>query len=211
MIEEKNKAINKPLVFAIIGVTLLVIAVSGSAYAFFTASATSDQFTGNTLNVKIGKPTVTLKSATGTKGDGLIPIHDGTASGHTTNQLTTAVNSTNNCVDKNNYTVCKIYEISITNSGTSATTVDTSITLTSTGANVTWAKMSAVNTFGSLKGSDDYLAQGTTLGASGTIKQYFVVYLKNTGADQTTADAGRDITGTVTVTASTGAQIEATF
>ena len=43
MIEEKKK-VNRPLVYAILGVTLLVLAVSGSAYAFFTAQATSDQF-----------------------------------------------------------------------------------------------------------------------------------------------------------------------
>ena len=46
---------------------------------------------------------------------------------------------------------------------------------------------------------------------NGSVTQYFVVYLKNTGADQTSADSGKSFTGTVTVTASTGAQIEATF
>lgn len=210
MIEEKKK-VNRPLIYAIIGVALLILAVSGSAYAFFTASATSDEFTGNTLDVKIDKPVVKLVSNTGTKGAGLIPIYDGSVSGHTTNQLINAVNSTYNCVDSNGYTVCKVYSITITNSGTGATTVNTSINLTAADTNITWAKMTGKNTFGSLKGTDNTLATGTALNGNGTITQYFVVYLKNTGDNQTSTDAGKSFSGTVTVAASTGAQIEATF
>lgn len=210
MIEEKKK-VNRPLIYAILGVTILILAVSGSAYAFFTASATSDEFTGTTLDVKINKPKVEKVSTDGAKGAGLIPIYDGSVSGHE-EQLTTATNSTNKCVDKNGYTVCKIYKVTITNGGSSETTIDTSVTLNDvTGTNITWAKMTGENTFDSLKGSDNTLAAGTSLGANGTVTQYFVVYLKNTGANQTSTDAGKSFSGTVTVTASTGAQIEASF
>ena len=67
--------------FAVVGVALLVIAVAGSAYAYFVASATSDGgVSGTTLNVKLDKPTVTLVSAKATGG--LIPIYDGTVTGH---------------------------------------------------------------------------------------------------------------------------------
>lgn len=212
MFEENNqgRGYNKSLIYAIAGVALLIVAVAGSAYAYFSASATSDAFTGTTLDVKLSKPTVTLKSGTGTQGAGLIPIHDGSVSGHN-NQLTTATNSTNNCIDSNNYTVCRIYEISVSNDGSTDTTVDFQINLTSAPANVTWAKMTAVNTFGALKGTDNYLEKNVALVGNGNVKKYFVVYLKNTGADQTTADSGKNISGTVTVTASTGANIEATF
>ena len=37
-----NKGVSKQLMFAVAGVALLVIAVAGSAYAYFVASATSD-------------------------------------------------------------------------------------------------------------------------------------------------------------------------
>ena len=209
MIEEKKK-VNRPLVYAILGVTLLVLAVSGSAYAFFTAQATSDQFSGNTIDVQIKKPVVTL--VVGDKTKGLIPIHDGSVTGHTTNQLTTAVSGTNKCVDKKGYMVCHVYKVTLSNEGRTATTVDTSITLNTGGAaNITWAKMTNQTTFGSLKGTDNSLAKKTDLGAGGTADLYFVVYLKNTGSDQTGTDAGRTYTGTVTVTASTGNTIEAQF
>ena len=105
MIENNNnKGVSKQLAFAISGVALLIIAVAGSAYAYFTASATSDAFTGSTLDVKLDKPVVTAVTADGAKGAGLIPIYDGSVDGNTTNQLTTAVSNTNKCIDKNGYT-----------------------------------------------------------------------------------------------------------
>ena len=213
MIENNNnnKGVSKQLAFAISGVALLIIAVAGSAYAYFTASATSDAFTGSTLDVKLDKPVVTAVTADGAKGAGLIPIYDGSVAGNTTNQLTTAVSNTNKCIDKNGYTVCKVYSVSIHNSGSTDTTVNFSVSLTSTGTNVTWAKMNSATEFASLKGSDNVLASNVGLAGGATVTKHFVVYLKNTGADQTSTDAGKTISGTVTVTASTGANIQATF
>lgn len=212
MIENNNnnKGVSKQLAFAISGVALLIIAVAGSAYAYFTASATSDAFTGSTLDVKLDKPVVTAVTADGAKGAGLIPIYDGTVTGHDS-QLSTAVSNTNKCVDKNGYTVCKVYSVSIHNSGSTATTVNFSVSLTSTGTNVTWAKMNSATEFGSLKGSDNVLASNVGLAGGATVTKHFVVYLKNTGDNQTSIDAGKTISGTVTVTASTGANIQATF
>lgn len=210
MIENNNKGVSKQLMFAVAGVALLVIAVAGSAYAYFTASATSDAFTGSTLDVKLDKPVVTAVTADGDKGAGLIPIYDGTVTGHDS-QLSTAVSSTNKCVDKNGYTVCKVYSVSIHNSGKTATTVNFSVSLTSTGTNVTWAKMNSATEFGSLKGSDNVLASNVGLAGGATVTKHFVVYLKNTGDNQTSTDAGKTISGTVTVTASTGSQVQATF
>ena len=205
---EEKKIINRPLIYAILGVTILVLAISGSAYAFFTAQAESDQFSGTTIDVKIAKPTVEL--VVGSKDNGLIPVYDGSVTGHTTNQLAAAVNTTNKCIDKNGYTVCHVYKITLSNTGSTDTKVNTSITLSGS-TNITWAKMTNQTTFGSLKDSDTSLAKDTVLGAKGTTDLYFVVYLKNTGSDQTSTDAGKTYTGTVTVTASTGATIEAMF
>lgn len=215
MFEENNqeKRMNKPLIYAIAGVALLVIAVSGSAYAYFSASASNtNAITGKTLDVQLS--IASLQKVSKGTGD-LIPIHDGTVSGHTTNQLTTAVSTTNDCVDKNNYTVCQVYELVINNGGTNATTVDTEITVSgSTG--IKWAKMTGRNALGDVNLTTGALATGVTLPAkannvNGSVTQYFVVYLQNTGGDQTSADSGKTIKGTVTVKASTGANIEATF
>lgn len=204
-----NKNKKKGYLFAIIGVFTLIVAVAGSTYAYFVASATSDAFTGKTLDVKISKPTVEIVSGTGTKGSGLIPIYDGSVAGHDS-QMATAVSAAKNCIDKNGYTVCHVYKVTIANSGADATTIDTSVSLNKNGAtNLKWASMSNQNTFGSIEPT--LLGDDVTLAGSGSVVQYFVVYISNTGADQTNPDSGKNYTGTVTVTASTGSQIQAEF
>lgn len=211
MIENNNnKGVSKQLAFAISGVALLIIAVAGSAYAYFTASATSDGgISGTTLNVKLDKPIVTLVSTKATGG--LIPIYDGTVNGHTS-QLSAAATATNQCVDKNGYTVCKVYKISVKNSGTTATTVNTTLNLNNGGAtNLKWARMTSSTVVDTTLPTNSTVSTGKELGAGATLEQYIMVYLKNTGADQTSTDAGRTISGTVTVTASTGANVQATF
>ena len=215
MIEEKKK-VNRPLVYATLGVTLLVLAVSGSAYAFFAASATNaNAISGKTLDVKLSITSLTKVSA-GT-GD-LIPIYDGTVSGHET-QLSNAVTSAKvtgktDCIDNNGYTVCQVYELKIGNAGSNDTKINTEITVNG-GTNVKWAKMTDRNTpaagTANVNLSTGTLASDVTLSKNGTVTQYFIVYLKNTGGDQTAADSGKDISGTVTVRASTGANIEAKF
>ena len=216
MFEENNqeKRMNKPLIYAIAGVALLVIAVSGSAYAYFSASASSSAISGKTLDVQLS--IASLRKVSRGTGD-LIPIYDGTVSGHAS-QLSTATNSTNDCVDKNGYTVCQIYKVTINNNGTNSTNINTTITLNGTN-DVKWARMTARNTFDTILptsqtanlNTSDVVLPAKSGTAVGTTTQYFVVYLMNTGDNQTTADGGKTITGTVTVTASTGSRIEATF
>lgn len=211
MIENNNnKGVSKQLAFAISGVALLIIAVAGSAYAYFTASATSDGgISGTTLNVKLDKPIVTLFSTKATGG--LIPIYDGTVNGHTS-QLSAAATATNQCVDKNGYTVCKVYKISVKNSGSTATTVNTTLNLNNGGAtNLKWARMTSATVVDTTLPTNSTVSTGKELGAGATLEQYIMVYLKNTGADQTSTDAGKTISGTVTVTASTGANVQAEF
>ena len=218
MTENNNQErfLNKPLIYAIAGVALLVIAVSGSAYAYFTASTSSpsNAISGKTLDVQMSVAKVERVS----KGTGdLIPIYDGTVSGHV-EQLSTATNSTNDCVDKNGYTVCQIYSVTINNNGTNSTSINTTITLNGI-SDVKWARMTARNTFDTTlptSQTDNLNTTAVVLPAksgsvAGTVTQYFVVYLMNTGDNQTTADGGKTVTGTVTVTASTGSRIEATF
>lgn len=217
MIEENNngKGVSKQLMFAVAGVALLIIAVVGSAYAYFTASATSNGgVSGTTLNVQLQQPKVELVSTNATGG--LVPIYDGTVTGHDS-QLSAAASATKQCVDKNNYTVCKVYRVTIENAGSTATTVNTTLNLTNGGAtNLKWARMTSATAVDTTLPSDNTISTGKTLAAksgstNGSLVQYFMVYLKNTGDDQTDVDAGKTISGTVTVTASTGANVQAEF
>lgn len=170
MIENNNnnKGVSKQLMFAVVGVALLVIAVARSAYAYFVASATSDGgVSGTTLNVKLDKPTVTLVSAKATGG--LIPIYDGTVTGHES-QLSAAASAANQCVDKNGYTVCKVYKITVKNSGTTATTVNTTLNLNNGGvANIKWAKMTSATAVDTTLPTNNTISTGKSVRS----KSYF--------------------------------------
>lgn len=206
--EENNKKEKGALLFAIVGVAVLIVAVAGSTFAYFSASATATgtPIAGETLDVALGVTATRVSKGTGK----LIPIYDGSVSGHDS-QLSTAASSTYDCVDKNGYTVCQIYEITITNTGGDATTVNTSVSLTGT-TNLKWANMTNRTTVGTTHTlSDTSVATNATLAANGTVKQYIMVYVNNTGGNQTSADGGKDFSGTVTVEASTGAYVQASF
>ena len=212
--EEKRKSEKAPLIYAIVGVAVLIVAVAGSTFAFFTASdAAENAITGETLDIDLGV-TVTKVSGNGTKGEGLIPIHDGTTSG-STSQLQAA--ATANCIDKNNYTACQIYKITLTNGGADATTVDTTIEFDSATmsnyqhlkwAPMTGAKQMGTGTFAASTTAAEIFSDVTLAGTA--VEQYVMVYVNNTGADQTSQDHGT-FNGTIRVTASTGAQVQASF
>ena len=105
-----------------------------------------------------------------------------------------------------------MYKISVKNSGTTATTVNTTLNLNNGGAtNLKWARMTSSTVVDTTLPTNNTVSTGKALGAGATLEQYIMVYLKNTGADQTSTDAGRTISGTVTVTASTGANVQAEF
>ena len=209
MMEKNQKSQKAPLIYAIVGVMTLIVAVAGSTYAYFTATATAQTpIEGETLDIRLGV-SIEKVSSTGTKGAGLIPIHDGTNSA---SQLSAAAKA--NCVDKNNYTACQIYKITLTNGGTDTTTVNTSIKFDQTTANLKWAAMDSATTVSDKLGqaltTSSNIFENTTLGSS-AVTQYVMVYLNNTGEDQTSSDAAKTIHGTVSVTASTGARVEAEF
>lgn len=206
MVEQKKK-INKPLIYAIVGVTLLVIAVSGSAYAFFAASATTNSnISGETLSVNLGISLEQISSGTGS----LIPIYDGSVSGHAS-QLQNAVDSAKgSCIDNNDYTVCKIYKITITNTGTSEITVNTTVNFEEHSTNLKWANMTNQTTVGTTHlHTDTTVAQNTVISGNGNNILYVMVYVNNTGEVQD--DGGASFKGILKVAASSGDNLEATF
>ena len=108
--EEKKKKFNGKLVYLIIGVAILIVTVAGSTYAYFTARVTTPEntITGSALDIKLGVTASLVSKGTGK----LIPIYDGSVAEHET-QLTTAVSTASDCVDKNKNTVCQVYEIKV--------------------------------------------------------------------------------------------------
>lgn len=207
----------RKVIYTITLVILLIAVVVGATYAYFSATAKSDSdIKGNTLDVNLGLSAKKI-SATGSKSENLIPIYDGSISGYAS-QLETAAQSKYNCVDKYNYTVCQIYEVTISNSGTNDINVNTTLTFNKNNVNnLKWALMSDANTVVSgnthtiTNNTPDTIATNTMIkGKSSDTKLYFMVYINNTGKDQTEQDKD-GFSGVITVSATTGEKITATF
>lgn len=226
MEENKGNMQKAPLAYAILGVTVLVLAIAGSTFAYFTASANADTpIEGEALSIKLGV-TMSKVSKVGENGEGLIPIYDGSVTededgASVTSQLQAAASATNQCVDTKKYTVCQVYEISLTNTGEDSTTVDVTLNINKKSlSNLKWANMTDATTVSTGSNAihditsnvDAVVIEDVALTKDNTednpVKKYIMVYVNNTGTAQT--DTG-DFTGVVTVTASTGDKVQATF
>ena len=204
MEKKKNKK-SSGLIYAIIGITVLVVSIVGSTVAYFSAEASATGIAGEALDVKLGLSLKMVSTGTGS----LVPILDGTKSG-TTSQLPQA--ATASCVDSNGNTVCQIYEITATNTGSDDTNISVSLALNKgTVTNLKWASMTNATTVGTVHASTDTsVSTNSTLAAGGTSKFYIMVYINETQTSQNTTDKS-SFSGTVTVSAATGSEVTATF
>lgn len=225
---QKNNTNKSGLIYAIVGVAVLIVAVAGSAYAYYSATAADTSTVKGTAGGGAAPILDVAKaSATGPRGEMLIPI-DATS-------LDTAAKATSKCVDKNGYTVCQIYKVTITHQTNVKTSYDISLSIpkVSTMPSICAAKMSNENTVTTISNTDkNPVLIGTDViknAASGaitprdisgsicspkdmtnksTVTCYFMVYIKNDTSAQ--KDSGA-FTGTVTAVGSNGAEVKAQF
>lgn len=210
------KKFNAPLIYAIVGVALLVIAVSGSAYAFYVASAADSTTIKGTAAGGGAKLTVTKQSTAATGG--LIPIDmtadmlTKAAKGWTGTAVGTSWNANYACKDKNGYSVCQIYAISLENTSSNAVSYNIGVTSLTGPTNIDVVKMASnisVTDVTSIKGNTTGVVPNVSVPANGTSGPYYImILLKNTSNAQT--DSG-SFSGTVTATSTAGNQLKATF
>lgn len=202
---EENRKKSPGLIYAIIGVFIFIISIVGSTYAYFSAEASTDGINGEALDINLELSVKMISPSTGS----LVPILDGSKSG-TTSQLHQAASS--NCIDSNGNTVCQIYEITTANTGSDDTNINISITLNKeTVTNLKWASMSNATTVLSVHDSTDTdVSSNIILVAGQTSKFYIMIYINETQESQNTTDKA-SFSGVITVSASTGSQVTATF
>lgn len=212
----EQKKMNGPLIYAIVGVAVLIVAVAGSAYAYYAASATAN-ISGTAAGA--GLSLTVNKVSTGASGN-LIPIDADTttltnaAKGWTGSAIGTSWNASYACKDKNGYSVCQIYEVKLTNDSSVAMNFNIGVTALS-GANtpnidvVKMASNISVTSATSIKGNASGIANNVAVSANGTSSTYYImVFIKNLATAQTDNGA---FSGTVTAISTTGDQVKANF
>lgn len=205
------KKIEKNKLYMVIGIIILILSIAGSAYAYYSASASA------TISGTAGGGNLTLKvdklSTSATKN--LIPLDNTTdmltkaAKGYGNN--TNSYDNTKSCIDKNGYTVCQVYKITITNNSGVAIVLNGGVSLRGDNTpNIECAVMNSsisVTNNSSCQGSST-LAKKYSLGVNSSKEYYILVYINNKEGIQT--DSG-NFTGIVTFTSSDGAELKARF
>lgn len=216
--EQEKKKFNGSLIYAIVGVMALIVAVSGSAYAYYQASATNNTTVTGTAGGG-SAPTLTVTKVSNKNTGNLIPIDMTTemltnaAKGWTGTAVGTAWNANYACKDKNGYTVCQIYSVTVKNNATVPVTYTINLTSLS-GTNtpnieaVAMASNISVTSATSIKNNGTICTTSSVAAGGTSTACYFMVFVKNLNSAQT--DSGT-FTGVVTAAGSNGDQIYARF
>lgn len=175
-----EKKLNKILV-SVLAVILITTLTVGVTYAYLVAQDSQN---------------ITVKSASGINSvltltivketSNMVPIMD--------NKIVTAIK--NNCVDKNNYDVCSLYSVKLTNTSSTESlygyvrTVSSSYTTTNLRYQIFDSSYNAVTDIMTISNSSDsfvYFEKSSsklTITSNGTNNYYFVIWLTDTGAEQ---------------------------
>lgn len=217
---QKNNTNKSGLIYAIVGVAVLIVAVAGSAYAYYSATATDTSTVKGTAGGGAA-PTLTVKKESNASGN-LVPI-DKTAEtltkgakgwNKTSNAVNTSWNAAQSCTDKNGNTVCQVYSVTVKNNSNTSVIYDISLTALS-GTNtknldaVKMASNISVTNATSIKGVNKGICTTASVAGGGTSTAcYFMVFITNLNSAQTDSGA---FTGTVTAVGSNGAEVKAQF
>lgn len=217
---QKNDTNKSGLIYAIVGVAVLIVAVAGSAYAYYSATATDTSTVKGTAGGGAA-PTLTVKKESNASGN-LVPI-DKTAEtltkgakgwNTTSNAVNTSWNAAQSCTDKNGNTVCQVYSVTVKNNSNTSVIYDISLTALSgeKTKNLDAVKMASnisVTSVTSIKGVDKGICTTASVAGGGTSTAcYFMVFITNLNSAQTDSGA---FTGTVKAVGSNGAEVKAQF
>lgn len=194
---EENNRKGTGVFYAVVGVATLVVAIIGATFAYFSASATSEkEVTGTTASGANLSLVVTRVSDEATAKN-MVPMND------TDLQKGVTGEGEKSCVDKNGNTVCQVYKVNITNGSNIAVNVKGTMTLSGGGAtNMRWQVLTNATTINASAetinaGSEGVIVANQALTAGSNQDFYIVVWLHETGEDQTDPDAGKTFEGTI--------------
>lgn len=175
-----EKKLNKILV-SVLAVILITTLTVGVTYAYLVAHDSQNITVKSASGINSVLTLTTVKETSN-----MVPIMD--------NKIVTAIK--NNCVDKNNYDVCSLYSVKLTNTSSTESlygyvrTVSSSYTTTNLRYQIFDSSYNAVTDIMTISNSSDgfvYFEKSSsklTVTSNGTKNYYFVIWLTDTGAEQ---------------------------
>lgn len=175
-----EKKLNKILV-SVLAVILITTLTVGVTYAYLVAQDSQNITVKSASGINSVLTLTTVKETSN-----MVPIMD--------NKIVTAIK--NNCVDKNNYDVCSLYSVKLTNTSSTESlygyvrTVSSSYTTTNLRYQIFDSSYNAVTDIMTISNSSDsfvYFEKSSsklTITSNGTNNYYFVIWLTDTGAEQ---------------------------
>ena len=197
----------KGIFYGVIGVATLIVAIIGATFAYFTATATNNEtIKGNAATVSLGLSVE--KVSHGEKG--LVPQLE-TALSSAMKGVDGAGTGEDSCVDANGNTVCQVYKITVTNSGTGDAKLNGTLALEKGDvANLKWATVTGWGTDPVAQGAkgDNNIDTNVTVTGGGNKEYYVVIWIEELTTPQN--DTG-NFTGIVTFNAADGQGVTSTF
>ena len=180
-----EKKLNKILV-SVLAVILITTLTVGVTYAYLVAHDSQNITVKSASGINSVLTLTTVKETSN-----MVPIMD--------NKIVTAIK--NNCVDKNNYDVCSLYNVKLTNTSKDnnpkaeslygyVRTVSSSYTTTNLRYQIFDSSYNAVTDIMTISNSSDsfvYFEKSSsklTVTSNGTKNYYFVIWLTDTGVEQ---------------------------
>lgn len=175
-----EKKLNKILV-SVLAVILITTLTVGVTYAYLVAHDSQNITVKSASGINSVLTLTTVKETSN-----MVPIMD--------NKIVTAIK--NNCVDKNNYDVCSLYSVKLTNTSSAESlygyvrTVSSSYTTTNLRYQIFDSSYNAVTDVMTISNSSDgfvYFEKSSsklTITSNGTKNYYFVIWLTDTGVEQ---------------------------
>ena len=162
-------------------IIIYFITVTGSTYAYFALSASSDnKISGTTATANLA---LTVSKVFPINTNNLVPQLE--------SALGSAISSTYKCVDGNNNNVCQVYKITIKN--TSTASVDISGYIHFSGVtnlpNLKWRLLDSESTLGThnsynASSTDNLFVDRVKLSSNQTNNYYMVIWINETGTAQ---------------------------
>ena len=210
---EKQQNIKKGKKYLLIGVLVLFLAILGSSVAYYLARV-QGTLSGRAAGTGLDLTITPLSTGANANGD-LIPLDNDkdtlTMAALGYGNETTNFDATKSCIDINGYSVCQVYQITLTNNGSAPVTVNGGVELSGANTpNIDCAKMASstsVTDNTSCKGTNT-LASNEVINGGASTDYYVMVYINNLDVPQT--DKGV-FNGTVTFTSTQGDQIKGRF